>query len=272
LQDLWRRGVYLRDLDLDGISLVDGHPVFEDLGWAISDSGAGSSTWDADALRARGLLLLGRAFAGLAGVEGSPLGSVVAIMTGESEVAEVPEPDDLVLLLRGVMLLSGAANAPGAGEQAAETGAVRIAASLLDRMARLERRLARREGKVTSLESELWTADRDLSIHELCALVPRGDSFILVDEGTWGDWPLGGPRALPFPEHEGVFAGFPPDGGTALRELLRLHASGATHIAFPRGSSWWLEQYPELREFLLARARVVLENARLILYRLPPSA
>jgi hypothetical protein len=273
LQDIWRRGVYLRDVSLDSISLVDGRPVFDDLGWAISESATNPSTWDADALRARDLLLLGRAFAALAGVRGSPLGSVVAMMTAKSEGAGLPEPGDLVLLLRGVVLLSGPPNgAVVAGEPVADGGAVRIAAALLDRIATLERRLERREGKVAALENELWTLDRELSIQELFALVPRGDSFILVDEGRWGEWPVDGPRALPFPEHEGVFAGCPADGGSALRELLRLHTSGATHVAFPRASCWWLEQYPELRDFLFAHARVVLDNGRLLVYRLAPSA
>lgn len=85
---------------------------------------------------------------------------------------------------------------------------------------------------------------------EIDALVPAGDTFILVDEEGFGRDFAPGRRRFPFLERDGVYHGRPPDDATAVRELERLRAAGATTIVFGWPAFWWLEHYRGLAEHL----------------------
>jgi len=72
----------------------------------------------------------------------------------------------------------------------------------------------------------------------------------------------------PFLEHEGQYWGPPADDRTALSELERLRKTGATHIVFAWSSFWWLEYFGGFASALRSRGRALLENDRLIIFRL----
>ena len=77
----------------------------------------------------------------------------------------------------------------------------------------------------------------------------RGDDDLLAFTRTTG---------LHFPSTaDGRYAGFhPKDSAAAIGLLEEARAAGATHLAFPTTSAWWLDHYGELRSFLAQEASV----------------
>ncbi len=104
---------------------------------------------------------------------------------------------------------------------------------------------------------------------EIAALIPAGDSFILVDQdecGTGGV--VAGRRCIPFLERDGQYWGSPPDDATAIREFERLRQSGATFMVFAWPAFWWLDYYSGFQRHLRSKFRCVLENDRLVVFDL----
>ena len=119
-----------------------------------------------------------------------------------------------------------------------------------------------------------WPQQLATAIVELRQTLPAGTTFILVNDDQWGNESraLSGYKAFPFLEHEGEYWGPPGDDRTANRELERLHRAGATHIVFAWSSFWWLDYYAGFHQYLRATCLKVLENDRLIIFRLSPDA
>ena len=112
-----------------------------------------------------------------------------------------------------------------------------------------------------------------ISVSEVIAsLISPGDTFILVDQATWGVNQIAGRRALPFLERDGQYWGLPPDDETAIRELERLRIGGARFIVFTQLALWWLHYYFGLRDFLRSNFRCVLDNDRLMVFDLGSSS
>jgi hypothetical protein len=117
-----------------------------------------------------------------------------------------------------------------------------------------------------------WQHRIYLSTQEIKALVPRGDTFILVDEDNWAtSGCVAGRPALPFPEQNGSYRGTPPDDETAIRELERLRQAGAGSIVFAWQAFWWLDYYSGLHRHLRSNFRCFLENERLVVFDLRSS-
>jgi SAM-dependent methyltransferase len=116
---------------------------------------------------------------------------------------------------------------------------------------------------------DAWTQQLQLATQELCGLIPAGECLILVDDAQWGRIrELAGHRVVPFLEKEGRYWGPPEDDETGILELGRLQEAGASHIAFAWPSFWWLEHYAGLHRFLRSSFACVLENERLVVFRL----
>lgn len=108
-----------------------------------------------------------------------------------------------------------------------------------------------------------------LASQELSALIPEGETFILVDQDQWWMGLVVDDRhRIPFLEREGQYWGPPPDDDTAIREFERLRQSGASFIVFIWPAFWWLEYYSGLHRYLCSRFRCVLNNARLVVFDL----
>lgn len=85
------------------------------------------------------------------------------------------------------------------------------------------------------------------------AVISRGDAALLE---------LNARSAWHFPRTgDGDYAGYyPDDSDAAVAHLEQLRANGATHLAIPASSAWWLEHYEGLREHLEARYEVVYDE------------
>lgn len=117
--------------------------------------------------------------------------------------------------------------------------------------------------------TDRWMKRVHMAIAEFVALIPPGDSFILVDEDQWGvDQVVAGRRRIPFLERDGVYWGPPPDDAIAIRELERLRRIGANFMVFGWPAFWWLVYYSELHHYLCSGFRCVLHNNRLVVFDL----
>jgi hypothetical protein len=115
-----------------------------------------------------------------------------------------------------------------------------------------------------------WWDQLQLAMQEITALIPPRDTFIWIDQEKFGGVIVDGRRAIPFPQRDEQYQGPPPDDETAIREVERLHRSGASFIVFGWFSFWWLNHYSELHRHLRSKFRCVLENERLIAFDLRP--
>jgi glycosyltransferase involved in cell wall biosynthesis len=115
-----------------------------------------------------------------------------------------------------------------------------------------------------------WIHRFHLARHELASRIPRGSSFIFVDETQLGCEFLPGRRAIPFMEKEGQFWGPPPDDQTGILELERLRGAGARFIAFAWPAFWWLEHYAGFTQYIRERFRCLASNGRLVVFDLRP--
>ena len=71
--------------------------------------------------------------------------------------------------------------------------------------------------------------------------IPSDARFLLIaDNSLW----LEQPGAVLFMESGGAYCGPPPDDASAIAELERMRAAGATFAVIAWPSFWWLEYYP----------------------------
>ncbi len=107
----------------------------------------------------------------------------------------------------------------------------------------------------------------------IVGLVPRSDSFILVDEERLGMGDsVSGRRRVPFLERNGEYWGIPTDDEHAIREIERLRRGGASFIVFSWLTFWWLDHYSGMCRHLYMNSRCVLEDDRLLVFDLREKA
>ncbi len=85
------------------------------------------------------------------------------------------------------------------------------------------------------------------------AVISRGDNSLLeLDSRAGWHFPRTG---------DGAYAGYyPSDSEAAIAHLEQLRANGASHLAVPASSGWWLEHYDGFREHLESRYEVVYDD------------
>lgn len=113
-----------------------------------------------------------------------------------------------------------------------------------------------------------WMRETYRLNQELAGIIPFTASVVLVDqEQLRVDLALGD-RAVPFLETHGQYGGPPGDDRTAIEALDGLVARGATHLVVTWPCFWWLEYYTGFARHLREKHRLVLENARCLVFDL----
>ena len=117
-----------------------------------------------------------------------------------------------------------------------------------------------------------WWHQIGQAVQTISALIPPGETFILVNEDEWASGDnIAGRRRLsfpPFPDENGYFGGLPPDDAAAIAELERLRRRGANFIVFVWPYLWWLDHYAGFRDYLRANFRCLAESDRLTVFDL----
>jgi len=120
-----------------------------------------------------------------------------------------------------------------------------------------------------SLKNRSWWRQMDAAAQELEAVIPKGCTYVMVDDDLWGPGEVvPGSRRLPFLERNGIYWGPAGDDYVAIQELERLRRSGTSFMTFVWSSFWWLSFYKGLNQHLRSRYRVLLENERLVVFDL----
>ena len=108
-----------------------------------------------------------------------------------------------------------------------------------------------------------------LAAEEIAALIPPGETLILVDDQQLGGGDFVLKRhVMPFLERDGLYWGPPPSDEIAVWELDRLQQTGAGFIVFAWPAFWWLDHYPGLLRHLNGKFRRLLKNQRFVVFDL----
>ena len=93
--------------------------------------------------------------------------------------------------------------------------------------------------------------------------VPREAVVVVVSKGDDELLALDGRQGWHFPQRsDGIYAGhYPDDSAAAISHLDALRERGADFLAIPAPSLWWLDHYPEFREHLESRYRLIFKSA-----------
>lgn len=146
------------------------------------------------------------------------------------------------------------------------------AKALSPELLELERQLgesARAAGHVGAPDSDGWCQRLSQAMTDLAGVIPRGSTFILVDDAQWGGLTeLNGSRVVPFLEKEGSYWGPPDSDTTAWQELERLRDAGAHYLVFAWSSFWWLAHYQDFHRQLRATTHTLVDNERVVVFAL----
>jgi glycosyltransferase involved in cell wall biosynthesis len=112
-------------------------------------------------------------------------------------------------------------------------------------------------------QKRLWFAKKDI-----IELVPTGEEFAIVNEDKWGGQIVPGRVAIPFPERNGTYWGWPINDDEAIGEVKRLRSKGVRYIFFWWVAFTWLDIYPDFKKYLISTFECILTNDRLIAFDL----
>jgi len=113
-----------------------------------------------------------------------------------------------------------------------------------------------------------WMRETYLLNQELATLLSADAPFVLIDQEQLRVDLADGPRAVPFLEEHGQYAGPPGDDASAIAALERLVAGEVSHLVLTWPCFWWLEHYAGFAAHLRDRYRLVLESERALVFDL----
>lgn len=101
--------------------------------------------------------------------------------------------------------------------------------------------------------------------------LPQGATVAVVSKGDEELLRLNGLHGWHYPQtQEGRYVGYHPGSSAeAILYLKTLSAKGAAYLAFPKTAFWWLDFYPEFKDYLSSHHTTFLEDPETcIVYRL----
>lgn len=131
----------------------------------------------------------------------------------------------------------------------------------------LEKLGIKTDPKILNMSS--WVCRFMDSVDEIKEIVPKNESFILVDQeqlATRGE--ISGRKVIPFPERNGQYWGQPDTDATAITEIEREREKGATFMIFAWPAFWWLDYYSGMHNYLTSTYKCIFRNERLIVFNL----
>ena len=136
---------------------------------------------------------------------------------------------------------------------------------------RLQERLAKLEAELKSVAAETrrQLVQQD-AYYELIARIrnvvgeklPPNATVLVVSRGDDQMICFARQRGWHFPRTaDGLYAGeHPADSTQAIATLEHMRTLGAQYLLFPQTSFWWMESYPEFKEYLKGCCRIVVQK------------
>ena len=116
--------------------------------------------------------------------------------------------------------------------------------------------------------NHVWDHRVARAVGEMCSIVPPESSLILVDDDAWNlGAQVSGRQRFHLTDAGGVYNGPPADSSAALAQIEQRRQQGTDFVAVGWPAFWWLDQYPELADYLGDRT-LVFRSSRVVIYRL----
>jgi 4-amino-4-deoxy-L-arabinose transferase-like glycosyltransferase len=103
---------------------------------------------------------------------------------------------------------------------------------------------------------------------ELHECTSPGALIIAADDGDPAVFYYAHRKGWHFLERDGIYDGNPSDSEQLIADLKILRARGATHVAFYRATTWWLDYYPGFAEYLARISTPVKAAGQVRIYQL----
>lgn len=71
-------------------------------------------------------------------------------------------------------------------------------------------------------------------------------------------------------ENGGIYNGDPDGSEPVIADLQQLRGKGAKYVVFTSNTAWWLDLFPEIRQYLHANSALIAETSEFEIYRLDP--
>lgn len=114
-----------------------------------------------------------------------------------------------------------------------------------------------------------WFHEIMSGINDILNIVPENRSFVLVDEDAWGvGQQFENRKRFHFLDKDGEYNGLPQNDVQAIDEIERLRKENVDYIFFTSNAFWWLDHYPGLASYLKNNFQLILDNERLIVFKL----
>lgn len=111
----------------------------------------------------------------------------------------------------------------------------------------------------------LWEAGLTLK-----QITPANALIAAADNGDPTIFYYGERKGWHFLEKDGIYYGDPADTESAISNLRELREKGANYLVFSSNTMWFLDLYPEFREYVHANSALIAATSQFQIYRLDP--
>ena len=109
--------------------------------------------------------------------------------------------------------------------------------------------------------------DAGLALKEI---TPESSLIAAADNGDPAVLYYGERKGWHFLEKDGIYYGDPNGSAPAIADLRKLREKGAHYVVFTSNTAWWLDLYPEFREYVQANSAPITVTSEFRIYRLDP--
>lgn len=105
---------------------------------------------------------------------------------------------------------------------------------------------------------------------QLKELTPENSLIAAADNGDPTVLYYGERKGWHFLEKDGIYYGDPDGSAPAIANLEELRNKGAKYLVFTSNTAWWLDLYPEFREYVHENSTLIAASSEFSIYRLEP--
>ena len=105
---------------------------------------------------------------------------------------------------------------------------------------------------------------------ELKEITPENSLIAAADNGDPIVLYYGERKGWHFLEKDGIYYGDPDGSEPAIANLQELREKGASYVVFTSNTAWWLDLYPEFREYVHENSALIAATSGFRIYRLNP--
>src|SRR6266404_4348509 len=105
---------------------------------------------------------------------------------------------------------------------------------------------------------------------ELKEITPEDSLIAAADNGDPSVLYYGERKGWHFLEKDAIYYGDPDGSAPAIADLELLRNKGAKYLVFTSNTAWWLDLYPEFREYVHANSALIAATSEFSIYRLDP--